>query len=86
MSKIQPPTDSKGIANSSTTVNKSGMRVTVTQSYTEAPSQWTIFLRVILRPAGTPLLQMCLRKTERKSSIILPAPHQDRKGENARWW
>jgi hypothetical protein len=86
MSKKQPPTDSKCIANSSSTVNKSGMRETVTQSYTEARSLWKIFLRVILRWAGTQLMQMCLRKTEQKSNIILPAPHQGRKGENARCW
>lgn len=84
MSKKQPPTDSKCIANSSTTVNRSGMRESVTQSYTEARSLWKKFLRVILRRAGTQLLQMCLRKTERKSSIILPVPHQGRKGENGR--
>jgi hypothetical protein len=84
MSKKQPPTDSKCIANSSTTVNRLGMRESVTQSYTEARSLWKKFLRVILRRAGTQLLQMCLRKTERKSSIILPVPHQGRKGENGR--
>jgi hypothetical protein len=66
--------------------SESGMRESLTQSYTEARSLWKKFLRVILRRAGTQLFQMCLRKTERKSSIILPAPHQGRKGENARWW